>query len=569
MKKIILVTILVLLVCFAAFGVSQFGVDKAMQSLESQIAKQENTSVGWQAARAVFWPRPRIEISALELQLGEGAQISSPIAIIKVGLWQLLSGKTQPRALELQNPTITTPSKNIFAALVQTLQNKDLSTRLEGGRLEIINGTVVFADGQSITLPQISLTGSEKGKTINIDGNLTAEGLNNRLQIKLSAAPSTSPNLAWQLNASITSDLFDFSANGAIDAVGASFNGRAKLISPSLRSFMAYIGYPLHEGPGLSGVQAEGQVSFDPRGELNLRDLSVKVDGNEGSGALQIRTLQSPAAMQGTLAFDRLNLEPYLAKSNLSFSDFITNLNSWRSNWQVDVRLSAKTMFLGKEEGQFAGSVVINRAFAEFAIANTSFAAAEASGRVAVISPPLQSPEYAFSLDARQLKSNFLASGLGLQSEGLIDINLSGKASGFLTSNVRRSLEIKANVASPQLKLIGVDLAPTIQEVMQETKGSVAIAEPVLEATGNTLIEGLEMQALYKNQTLEVQSATGTIAGWLAAAQGSYATNDKRVDMQIDLSASSRDKIQKTTVKGRWPFVFWRAAPQDQSQTLQ
>jgi AsmA protein len=92
-------------------------------------------------------------------------------------------------------------------------------------------------------------------------------------------------------------------------ANGFQLDGDIKADMANAREFFRWAGMPLAEGQGLKGLSASGAAHWNGT-TLTFDEGSFALDGNAAIGALAITPGRRPR-FDGTLAFDRLQLEPY------------------------------------------------------------------------------------------------------------------------------------------------------------------------------------------------------------------------------------------------------------------
>lgn len=108
------------------------------------------------------------------------------------------------------------------------------------------------------------------------------------------------------------------------------------------RAFLTFAGVAVPDGPSLRELSASGGVHWDGSA-FTFEHASFTVDGNTADGLLAITTGERPR-IEGTLAFDRLLLDPYIAggafektpSSGRSRSDW-----ALLENFDADLRISA------------------------------------------------------------------------------------------------------------------------------------------------------------------------------------------------------------------------------------
>jgi AsmA protein len=107
------------------------------------------------------------------------------------------------------------------------------------------------------------------------------------------------------------------------------------------RRFLRWAGVPLPKGTSLQAISAKGGVHWDGT-TLTFDDGSFTVDGNAADGLLAVTT-GAPPRIEGTLAFDRLVLDPYLARGDADGQADSSGLFDWAllRYLDADLRISA------------------------------------------------------------------------------------------------------------------------------------------------------------------------------------------------------------------------------------
>ncbi len=107
------------------------------------------------------------------------------------------------------------------------------------------------------------------------------------------------------------------------------------------RRLLRWAGIVLPEGQSLQNISATGGVNWDGT-TLTFDDGSFSIDGNAADGLLAITT-GAPPRIEGTLAFDRLVLDPYLARARSDDKPSFAGLLDWAllKYFDADLRISA------------------------------------------------------------------------------------------------------------------------------------------------------------------------------------------------------------------------------------
>jgi AsmA protein len=122
---------------------------------------------------------------------------------------------------------------------------------------------------------------------------------------------------------------------------GIEFDGDMKAEVADGRRLFRWAGIALPAGTSLRGFSAKGGVHWDGT-TLTFDDGSFTLDGNAADGLLAV-TAASPPRIEGTLAFDRLVLDPYLSRANAVEDAVSPGLFDWAllKYLDADLRISA------------------------------------------------------------------------------------------------------------------------------------------------------------------------------------------------------------------------------------
>ncbi|MHA1158740.1 MAG: AsmA family protein, partial [Alphaproteobacteria bacterium] len=165
---------------------------------------------------------------------------------------------------------------------------------------------------------------------------------------------------ATALRLSLTSVPLKLSFTGSAAHYDAyQVEGRASLSSSSLRAAIGLFGRAMEPGPIPGAASLTGDVNWiGPT--LSVDDATLELDGNAAEGVLTM-TLEPIPRLQGTLAFDRLDLSPYLDLVHAGLKAIgdvspagLPALTALRT----DLRLSANKTIIGDFETGAAAAAV-------------------------------------------------------------------------------------------------------------------------------------------------------------------------------------------------------------------
>jgi AsmA protein len=122
---------------------------------------------------------------------------------------------------------------------------------------------------------------------------------------------------------------------------GIALDGDMKADIANGRRFLRWAGIALPAGTSLRGFSAKGGAHWDGT-TLTFDDGSFTLDGNAAEGLLAV-TAAVPPRIEGTLAFDRLVLDPYLTGANTGEEAVSPGLFDWAllKYLDADLRISA------------------------------------------------------------------------------------------------------------------------------------------------------------------------------------------------------------------------------------
>ncbi len=253
------------------------------------------------------------------------ASIVSEDAKLTLDLPALLAGRISVDALRLNDVEIVLKDAapagaatetqaariaNLFAGTnVRTLRIRDGEIRLPpsfgGGTLEKVQARVDASAGTGA----MSSFGSFdfRGETVRfaLDSSrpaATAEGATVPVGLTLNSAPL----------------VLKFAGSATFDA-GLKLDGQTQTESADVRRLLRWAGVTLPEGKSLKGLTASGMAHLAGT-TLSFDHGVFTLDGNTADGVLSVVMGERPR-LEGTLAFERLALDPYLGGTDSSSSE--------------------------------------------------------------------------------------------------------------------------------------------------------------------------------------------------------------------------------------------------------
>ena len=274
-------------------------------------------------------------------------------AKISLDLADLLRGRITIDALKLTRPTITLAEVSSLLGAA-TGEPHALITTFSGG----VPLSVVHVRGGEVIIPTAS--GPETIKKINAhfdasDGAGAVSGFGKvvwrdmavRFALDGGAVTEAADGPRLPVRLTINSDPIKAKIRGTASLSGGfGFDGDMQAKIDDVRRLLAWVGVSSAQGPGLKALTASG--AFHLSGPtLTFDDGTFSLDGNKAVGLLAVTAGPRPR-VEGTLAFDRLALAPYLGASQTEVtqeggaaSEF--SVFDWplAQNLDADLRISA------------------------------------------------------------------------------------------------------------------------------------------------------------------------------------------------------------------------------------
>lgn len=168
----------------------------------------------------------------------------------------------------------------------------------------------------------------------------------------------------------------------------AQLEGTTSLSAPSLRSLLRWIGVDPGVGPGLNAIDLSGQLNFVGR-SVSLADLVVDLDGNDAEGAAKVVFSDKGTDLQGTLAFEALDLGVYRSTATgdgaevpAAAMSFPVDLSAL-ARVAADIRLSASSVTFGALAlGRSAGTLTVRNGAVDLGVGEATLYGGTAQGTV-------------------------------------------------------------------------------------------------------------------------------------------------------------------------------------------
>ena len=454
----------------------------------------------------------------------------------------------------------------------------DQLTAMGFDALTLRRGTlyVTAADGSWETIGDIQaeLTGRRKGQ-VSGRGSFTIRG--QRLAFEATLAPGTEKRNPprWPMKLSLKGDLLEASFEGHLDvAESLQLSGQAELSTPSVRRGARWFGVPVPSSEGLNAATIKGQINW-ARHTLAFEDAKVALDGNEASGALVLHVGGDRPLIDGTLAFNALDLTPYVEAARSQSFLFDRQTASWSAfdlsfpllrHVDADLRISApKVAVKGYGLGRGAATITVRSGKLLADIAELELYSGKVGVQVSVNANELV-PRYTL----RGKVENFEAGSAGtalfgapvLTGRSTLALDLT--AAGQTPAEIVRGLSGKVALAMAEGGRVALD----IKALRAVAKADGPPGWGPL-AKGQTGLEQVEARALVRDGVLITETVQARSGGVVVVASGRVDLAERTLDLHLSARPNaSADKALKpsdmaaaeaVTVRGFWQEPFVRA----------
>ncbi len=238
-------------------------------------------------------------------------QVTVKEAKVSLDLVALLGGTVSIDMLRLQKPRITLRDGTEVGETPKSV----LANLLAGAPLRVLNvrnGRIDLA-GRPIRDFYLQVDAGRQTGALNGTGSFSYKG--EPVRFTLTTGSPSVADKAEQVPVAFSLDSAPLKADIAATAQISdqfSLDGDMNTEIGNLRGFLTWIGFGLAEAESLKAMTAAGRFRYAD-GRLTFDDGTFALDGNKATGALAV-TVSSHPRIEGTFAFDRLVLDPYLGR---------------------------------------------------------------------------------------------------------------------------------------------------------------------------------------------------------------------------------------------------------------
>lgn len=323
-----------------------------------------------------------------------------------------------------------------------------------------------------------------------ITGQATFRGQRLKLNATMSKAAANGAESRWPLHATVAGALFEARFDGAIgEEKGLRLTGAVDVGAPRLREVARWLGMNLPRAGNLEGLRLKGELDWSG-GTMAFSKATLALDGNEGVGAITIARAGERSAVEGTLAFKRLDLTPYISATiverTLLAPIFAASqppaIATLLDSLDADLRISSEVLVIpGIEAGQGAIAVTLKNGklladVAELAIEDGVFKGQLAVERLG------DDPRYGLTGKLEGVEAGrLLQKSLGRNPlQGRADLTLSLATKGDSWDELLMGLGGKGRLIMREGARLGIDLRALVQSARKaELKGWQSVGAAV------------------------------------------------------------------------------------------
>jgi AsmA protein len=307
--------------------------------------------------------RPVLDAESVELELSPIAALQGNVRISTARLVrpvlyvsEVAPGRYAPVAPRIGRIWRALESARALVSANPTQPDLSLLPDDPFGTVEFSDGQVVDVDGGKHDALMTGLAGAVEWSALDATANLSASGVWRGENFSLDASSRAPLILLAGGTAPLTFNLKAAPASGSFDGIanlsrGSYLNGQLAFSSPSLRRMLEWSRTDLPPGAASGSVALSGKISGNKK-RFKLDNAQLTLDGNPGSGVLELSLARTVPAISGTLAFDKLDLRSFVS----AFTPFTLGSDitpsaidiAFAEKYSLDLRLSAANASAGE-----------------------------------------------------------------------------------------------------------------------------------------------------------------------------------------------------------------------------
>ena len=341
----------------------------------------------------------------------------------------------------------------------------------------------------------------------------------------------------------------------------------AELNVPNLRQAARWLDPGWPAGQGLGAFTAQGPVVIEER-SMAFENAHFALDGNAATGALSLTLNRDRPSLEGTLAFDNLDVAPYITTQK---TDVLSLAGGWFANLRIpgsaspslvrqldaDLRISARSVAVGSDRfGRCAASVSIKDGKLLGELAEMELEQGGTGEGQVGVDMTMPEPRYTLRASLQDVDMKAIGTHLGgpaIEGSGDLSIDLAGE--GATAAEIVSSLS--GNLAFEMREGARLGMSVDALAAMSE-------AAPHTAGWGNVMASSTAVDTLVARFTatrgvftagdIEAANSDRTIK-----ALGTLSTSDRLMDVTVSVApgaaqAKAGDPAQPPAyrVQGPW-----------------
>jgi len=433
----------------------------------------------------------------------------------------------------------TSVAEEVFPILLSQLSSMTFDT------LQIRRGQIdVTSDGmerETLKDVDVLITCNRKGG-YTAKGTVTYRGNSVAFDAQWAIPADRKASLRIPLKIDLKSEILQASIDGRLaTAEGLRLQGNADVLVRKLRGLARTFGIALPSSNEFKDTRLKGTLDW-AAGTLTFSRAAINLDGNEGSGALAISTAKPVPSIDGTLAFDTLDLTRYagLVPSiaalwwpvGFGFDDADV-APSFVGRLDADLRMSASKIVVPYvQSGRGAVTVTLKDGKLLADVAELELESGTFGGQVTADMTG-EIPRYELRGKLENIDAGRGLSGVmhrnPLQGRANIVLELQGR--GFDAKDLLETVSGKADFALSDAGRLGLDLRALLYAAQRsEIKGWTAAGK------GQTALEQLEAQLNIHNGVINTDALNAKSGGLTITGSGSVNVARQLLDMKLKFS---------------------------------
>jgi uncharacterized protein involved in outer membrane biogenesis len=255
------------------------------------------------------------------------------------------------------------------------------------------------------------------------------------------AASETADGLSVPVTLSVSAPTLDATVAGTASfANGIQLDGNITAGMADTRAFLRWAGIGLAEGRSLKALSASGAARWNGT-TLTFDDGAFVLDGNAAVGALAVTPGIRPR-IDGTLAFDRLVLDPYVGKEDADGAASASLDQSALSHFDTDLRISAAEIAApGLQLGRGGFNISARKGFVSSDVSEVEFCGGTVTGRIDVdLSEPIEKAKLAGKFSDIPIENCLGPLGLRVPLNGASNLRVDFSTAGSTYDELQRGL---------------------------------------------------------------------------------------------------------------------------------